>query len=127
MDSTDLFVMLAGAVMVGSLIYLNINKIAQNIDIQEENKSAKFENFCSFVIFELSSIKNDEEEFSEKIEDFIRELKHISQMNSNSDESVWSQKIAALLFKVDEYLRAQNKELLADALQRKLKDEFSKI
>lgn len=127
MDSTDLFVMLAGAVMVGSLVYLNINKIAQNIDIQEENKSAKFENFCSFVIFELSSIKNEDEEFSEKIEDFIRELKHISRVNTNSDESVWSQQIAALLFKVDEYLRAQNKELLADALQKKLKDEFSKI
>lgn len=133
MDSSDLFIMLAGVLMVGSLVFLNIKKITDDIDVkgmqnnQNEKENHTYERFCDFIVLELTKIKDGNEDFDEKIDDFIRQIKHIRNMNTNSSKSVWSQKIAEILMKIDEWLRTSNKELLADALRNKLKDEFSKL
>lgn len=126
MESTDLFIMLAGVLVVSSLIYLNVQKIDLNKEAKQE-RNDKFERFCGFVSTELLALKNGDESFDEKIDDFVRELRHIVNMNANANEKQWSQKIAEFLLKVDEYLRGSNKELIATALQNKLKTEFAKF
>lgn len=128
MDSSDLFLMLAGVLLVGSLVFLNIQKISDEIN-QENKKEANnsYIKFCDFITLELAKIKCDDESFDEKIDDFIREIKHIKSMNVNSQKGIFSQKIAAVMLRVDEYLKEQNKELLAQSLKNKLKDEFYKL
>lgn len=137
MDSSNLFMMLAAVILVSSLIYFNINKISDEIDEKEnkngfgkQNKSAEFEHFCDLAIREIELIVDDEntaESLKESLGDFSRELRHIAKMNTNSSEQVWSQKIADVLIRLDSLLRSQGKGMLADALQHKLKSEFSKI
>ena len=128
MDSSDLFLMLAGVLLVGSLVFLNIQKISNEMDKQNKKEvDNSYEKFCDFIIDELSKIKCNDEIFDEKIDDFIREIKHIKSMNVNSKKGVWSQKIAAVMLRVDEFLKEQNKDLLANALKTKLKDEFYKL
>lgn len=137
MDSSNLFMMLAAVILVSSLIYFNINKISDEIDEKEskngfgkQNKSTEFEHFCDLAIREIELITDDEntaESLKESLGDFSRELRHIAKMNTNSSEQVWSQKIADVLIRLDSLLRSQGKDMLADALQHKLKSEFSKI
>lgn len=128
MDSNDLFLMLAGVLLVGSLVFLNIQKISDEINKENaEELNNGYVRFCDFIILELAKIKCDDESFDEKIDDFIREIKHIRNMNTNSKNDIFSQKIAAVMIRVDEFLKEQNKELLANALKTKLKDEFYKL
>ncbi|MDD7703976.1 hypothetical protein [Campylobacter sp.] len=137
MDSSNLFMMLAAVILVSSLIYFNINKISDEIDEKEnkngfgkQNKNPEFEHFCDLAIREIELIADDEntaESLKESLGDFSRELRHIAKMNTNSSEQVWSQKIADVLIRLDSLLRSQGKDMLADALQHKLKSEFSKI
>lgn len=137
MDSSNLFMMLAAVILVSSLIYFNINKISNEIDekesikgFDEQNKSAGFEHFCDLAIREIELIADDEsadESLKESLGDFSRELRHIAKMNTNSTQEVWSQKIADVLIRLDALLRSRGKDMLADALQHKLKAEFSKI
>ena len=96
----------------------------------KQNKSAEFEHFCDLATREIELIADDEntaESLKESLGDFSRELRHIAKMNTNSSEQVWSQKIADVLIRLDSLLRSQGKDMLADALQHKLKSEFSKI
>lgn len=137
MDSSNLFMMLAAVILVSSLIYFNINKITDesfdkepNEGFGAQNKSKGFEHFCDLAIRELDLIAEDEsssESLKEALGDFSRELRHIAKMNTNSSEQVWSQKIADVLIRLDTMLRKEDKDMLADALQHKLKAEFSKI
>lgn len=137
MDSSNLFMMLAAVILVSSLIYFNINKISDEIDDKEskkgfgkQNKSSGFGHFCDLAIREIDLIADDEstdESLKESLGDFSRELRHIAKMNTNSTQEVWSQKIADVLIRLDALLRSRGKDMLADALQHKLKTEFSKI
>lgn len=131
MGQNDLLIMLISALIVGGVIYKNINNLGAKID-KEDNKTKDYSSFCDIIaqkIDELILIKDEPElkEFKSQIK-YIQALNHIKP-NDKKNNSTWEENLFEILSKLDEFVSKNmpDGEKLAEDLRQNLQIEFQKL
>lgn len=140
----NLPLMVIAALIIGFIIYKQIDKISKNLDEQETNPDmSKYINFCDKIDDEIDRInkdikfnnialKDDEQkgEFLEKISLLRKELVFLQNMHStNKNAKTWEEKIFIFLNKlentINEYLK--DSEEINEKIRENLKESFNSL
>ena len=138
MSQNDLIIM-ALVLIVGVILYKQINKVTQNITINDENPNLAYSKFCSAIddqidILRQKALENqivnqdNKDEILENLSDFSKELVFIESLNSKESDK-WQEKLFGLLSRIDEFVEQNfiNGKDIASDIKDNLKIEFDKL
>ena len=121
------------------LLYKQINKVTQNITINDENPNLAYSKFCSAIddqidILRQKALENqivnqdNKDEILENLSDFSKELVFIESLNSKESDK-WQEKLFGLLSRIDESVEQNfiNGKDIARDIKDNLKIEFDKL
>ena len=139
MSQNDLIIMALAVLIVGVILYKQINKVTQNITINDENPNLAYSKFCSAIddqidILRQKALENqivnqdNKDEILENLSDFSKELVFIESLNSKESDK-WQEKLFGLLSRIDEFVEQNvihGKDIASD-IKDNLKIEFDKL
>ncbi|WP_096029527.1 hypothetical protein [Campylobacter lanienae] len=139
MSQNDLIIMALAVLIVGVILYKQINKVTQNITINDENPNLAYSKFCSAIddqidILRQKALENqilnqdNKDEILENLSDFSKELVFIESLNSKESDK-WQEKLFELLSRIDEFVEQNfiNGKNIASDIKDNLKIEFDKL
>ncbi|WP_096015938.1 hypothetical protein [Campylobacter lanienae] len=139
MSQNDLIIMALAVLIVGVILYKQINKVTQNITINDENPNLAYSKFCSAIddqidILRQKALENqivnqdNKDEILENLSDFSKELVFIESLNSK-ESAKWQEKLFGLLSRIDEFVEQNfiNGKDIASDIKDNLKIEFDKL
>ena len=139
MSQNDLIIMALAVLIVGVILYKQINKVTQNITINDENPNLAYFKFCSAIddqidILRQKALENqivnqdNKDEILENLSDFSKELVFIESLNSKESDK-WQEKLFGLLSRIDEFVKQNfiNGKDIASDIKDNLKIEFDKL
>ena len=139
MSQNDLIIMALAVLIVGVILYKQINKVTQNITINDENPNLAYSKFCSAIddqidILRQKALENqivnqdNKDEILENLSDFSKELVFIESLNSKESDK-WQEKLFGLLSRIDEFVEQNfiNGKDIASDIKDNLKIEFDKL
>ncbi|MDD7513756.1 MAG: hypothetical protein PUK08_00880 [Campylobacter lanienae] len=139
MSQNDLIIMALAVLIVGVILYKQINKVTQNITINDENPNLAYSKFCSAIddqidILRQKALENqivnqdNKDEILENLSDFSKELVFIESLNSKESDK-WQEKLFGLLSRIDEFVEQNfiNGKDIARDIKDNLKIEFDKL
>lgn len=139
MSQNDLIIMALAVLIVGVILYKQINKVTQNITINDENPNLAYSKFCSAIddqidILRQKALENqivnqdNKDEILENLNDFSKELVFIESLNSKESDK-WQEKLFGLLSRIDEFVEQNfiNGKDIARDIKDNLKIEFDKL
>ena len=139
MSQNDLIIMALAVLIVGVILYKQINKVTQNITINDENPNLAYSKFCSAIddqidILRQKALENqilnqdNKDEILENLSDFSKELVFIESLNSKESDK-WQEKLFGLLSRIDEFIEQNfiNGKDIASDIKDNLKIEFDKL
>ena len=139
MSQNDLIIMALAVLIVGVILYKQINKVTQNITINDENPNLAYSKFCSAIddqidILRQKALENqivnqdNKDEILENLSDFSKELVFIESLNSKESDK-WQDKLFGLLSRIDEFVEQNfiNGKDIASDIKDNLKIEFDKL
>ena len=139
MSQNDLIIMALAVLIVGVILYKQINKVTQNITINDENPNLAYSKFCSAIddqidILRQKTLENqivnqdNKDEILENLSDFSKELVFIESLNSKESDK-WQEKLFGLLSRIDEFVEQNfiNGKDIASDIKDNLKIEFDKL
>ena len=139
MSQNDLIIMALAVLIVGVILYKQINKVTQNITINDENPNLAYSKFCSAIddqidILRQKALENqivnqdNKDEILENLSDFSKELVFIESLNSKESDK-WQEKLFGLLSRIDEFVKQNfiNGKDIASDIKDNLKIEFDKL
>ena len=139
MSQNDLIIMALAVLIVGVILYKQINKVTQNITINDENPNLAYSKFCSAIddqidILRQKALENqivnqdNKDEILENLSDFSKELVFIESLNSKESDK-WQEKLFGLLSRIDEFAEQNfiNGKDIASDIKDNLKIEFDKL
>ncbi|PSM52626.1 hypothetical protein CBLAS_0736 [Campylobacter blaseri] len=140
----NLELMIIAVLVVGFIIYKQIDKITQKLDKEEANPDmSRYVKFCDKIDNEIDKLNTDikfsnivlkdnekKDDFIEKLSLLRKELVFIQNMHSsNKNALTWEKKIFSFLTKfediVNEYL--QDNEKINDEIRERLEKEFNSL
>lgn len=139
----DYTTMLIVALVIGAVVYMQIQKTTRQLDEAEQNPDINvYEGFCEAVEFQLSELKNrvnediflnnpdDDEAFLNEISNLNKELVFIQTMHTtNKNPKIWEEKLFNFLNKIEltinKYLK--NGDEVNDQIRDELRNEFKKL
>lgn len=139
----NLMVMFAAAVIVGLVIWAQIQKLSIKLDEMEANPdTSRYVKFCDIIDSELlrlkDMVKNEEiladeskeDEVLSRITSLSSELVFIQNMHStNKNSKVWEEKLAEFLNKVDDLIdeNFKNSDEISNKFRENLQKSFGEI
>lgn len=139
MAQNDLIIMAVAVLIVGVILYKQINKVTQNITNDDENPNLVYSKFCDAIDNQIDILRqntqedmilepNKKDEILEALSDFSKELVFIESLNSK-DNTQWQSKLFALLSRLDSFVESNfiNGEQLARNIKENLRDEFNRL
>ena len=139
MSQNDLIIMALAVLIVGVILYKQINKVTQNITINDENPNLAYSKFCSAIddqidILRQKALENqivnqdNKDEILENLSDVSKELVFIESLNSKESDK-WKEKLFGLLSRIDEFVEKNfiNGKDIASDIKDNLKIEFDKL
>ena len=139
MSQNDLIIMALAVLIVGVILYKQINKVTQNITINDENPNLAYSKFCSAIddqidILRQKALENqilnqdNKDEILENLSDFSKELVFIESLNSKESDKR-QEKLFGLLSRIDEFVEQNfiNGKDIASDIKDNLKIEFDKL
>lgn len=139
MQQNDLIIMALAVLVVAVILYKQINKITQNITIEDENPNLAYSKFCDAIDEQIAILRqlaqddkivelNKKDEILESLSDFSKELVFIESLNSK-DSTQWQSKLFALLNRVDDFVESHfiDGDQVANKIKENLKEEFNKL
>ncbi|QCD52457.1 hypothetical protein [Campylobacter sp. RM16192] len=149
----DIFTMtIIVSLAVVAIIYMQIQKITQNIDASgvvannsPENLRQisvdKYKKFCELINNELRELKNMalyddalksddlKDKFLESLSEMSKKLTFIETMNANKDSEKWEAELFEILNKLDTLIdeNLKDSERINDEIRDRLKSEFDRI
>ena len=139
MAQNELMRMALAVWTVGVILYKQINKVTQNITINDENPNLAYSKFCSAIddqidILRQKALENqivnqdNKDEILENLSDFSKELVFIESLNSKESDK-WQEKLFGLLSRIDEFVEQNfiNGKDIASDIKDNLKIEFDKL
>lgn len=134
--------MLAVAILVGFIVYKQIQKISEFVDENEKNPNMeKYDKFCDYIDDEIDKIgrefkldiiklkdENKKDEFLDKISVLRKELVFVQNMSSsNKNKNDWEKRLFDFLSKFEDVLNEYitNSEVKNDEIRENLKVKFS--
>ncbi|WP_086252427.1 MULTISPECIES: hypothetical protein [Campylobacter] len=139
MAQNDLIIMAVAVLIVGVILYKQINKVTQNITNDDENPHLVYSKFCDAIDNQIDILRqntqedmilepNKKDEILEVLSDFSKELVFIESLNSK-DSTQWQSKLFALLSRLDSFVESNfiNGEQLARSIKENLRDEFNRL
>lgn len=134
--------MLAVAILVGFIVYKQIQKISEFVDENEKNPNMeKYDKFCDYIDDEIDKIgrefkldiiklkdENKKDEFLDKISVLRKELVFVQNMSSsNKNKNDWKKRLFDFLSKFEDVLNEYitNSEVKNDEIRENLKVKFS--
>ncbi|WP_086241351.1 hypothetical protein [Campylobacter devanensis] len=139
MAQNDLIIMAVAVLIVGVILYKQINKVTQNITNDDENPNLVYSKFCDAIDNQIDILRqntqediilepNKKDEILEALSDFSKELVFIESLNSK-DSDKWQEKLFGLLSRIDEFVEKNfiNGKDIASDIKDNLKIEFDKL
>lgn len=139
MAQNDLIIMAVAVLIVGVILYKQINKVTQNITNDDENPNLVYSKFCDAIDNQIDILRqntqedmilepNKKDEILEALSDFSKELVFIESLNSK-DSTQWQSKLFALLSRLDSFVESNfiNGEQIARSIKESLRDEFNRL
>lgn len=139
MAQNDLIIMAVAVLIVGVILYKQINKVTQNIANDDENPNLAYSKFCDAIDKQIDILRqntqedmilepNKKDEILETLSDFSKELVFIESLNSK-DSTQWQSKLFALLSRLDSFIESNfiNGEQLASNIKENLRGEFNRL
>ncbi|WP_096027217.1 hypothetical protein [Campylobacter lanienae] len=139
MSQNDLIIMALAVLIVGVILYKQINKVTQNITINDENPNLAYSKFCSAIDDQIDILRqkvlenqilnqDNKDEILENLSDFSKELVFIESLNSKESDK-WQEKLFELLSRIDEFVEQNfiNGKNIASDIKDNLKIEFDKL
>ena len=139
MSQNDLIIMALAVLIVGVILYKQINKVTQNITINDENPNLAYSKFCSAIDDQIDILRqkaletqivnqDNKDEILENLSDFSKELVFIESLNYKESDK-WQEKLFGLLSRIDEFVEQNfiNGKDIASDIKDNLKIEFDKL
>jgi uncharacterized protein YoxC len=139
MTQNDLIIMATAVLIVGVILYKQINKVTQNITNEDENPNLTYSKFCDAIDKQIDILRqktqediilelNKKDEILETLSDFSKELVFIESLNSK-DSTQWQNKLFALLSRLDAFVESNfiDGEQLANDIKENLRGEFNRL
>lgn len=139
MSQNDLIIMALAVLVVGVILYRQINKLSDNITFEDENPNLAYAKFCNAIDLQIDmlrqkaleneiSLLDKKDQILESLSDFSKELVFIESLNSK-DNNQWQSKLFALLSRLDEFVQDyfNNGEELAKQIKENLRIEFNRL
>ncbi|MEE3704304.1 hypothetical protein V2I29_01730 [Campylobacter sp. CX2-8023-23] len=139
MGQNDLIIMALAVLVVGVILYKQINKVTQNITTEDENPNLAYSKFCGEIDNQIDILRqialdngilypDKKDEILENLSDFSKELVFIESLNSK-DSTKWQSKLFDLLSRVDDFVELNfiNGKEIADKVKNSLKTEFNRL
>lgn len=139
MTQNDLIMMATAVLIVGVILYKQINKVTQNITNEDENPNLAYSKFCDAIDKQIDILRqktqenmilesDKKDEILETLSDFSKELVFIESLNSK-DSTQWQNKLFALLSRLDTFVESNfiDGEQLASDIKENLRVEFNRL
>ncbi|CZE48262.1 hypothetical protein [Campylobacter geochelonis] len=133
--------MFIAALIVGFIVYLQIQKVSKKLDEVEQNPDmSRYLNLCDFIVLEIDELERGltlgdvtlkdsklKSEFELGVESLKNEILYIKDTyQSNQNSSVWEEKLFSFLSKFEEFVSRylENSEAINDDIRSRLQRQF---
>ncbi|CZE50044.1 hypothetical protein [Campylobacter geochelonis] len=133
--------MFIAALIVGFIVYLQIQKVSKKLDEVEQNPDmSRYLNLCDFIVLEIDELERGltlgdvtlkdsklKSEFELGVDSLKNEILYIKDTyQSNQNSSVWEEKLFSFLSKFEEFVSRylENSEAINDDIRSRLQRQF---